>query len=178
MVSSNLENKIAVLVDGPNFGLNKLGTVNTAVLNFGNLAVKEVYINSCEGNNPDTAVKLSQAAGYRPYLGQGKDVDGDILVRGSELVMSARYEFIDALVIVGGDRDYLPLINKAKEYGRIIIGVANGGSYSQDLETSTNHFIKVSPKSYVIDGKTYSLEGTKKASEKPVRQTIQRKRAA
>ena len=66
---------------------------------------------------------------------------GDIQIVVDALEMALSSNSPDLFVIVGGDRDYVPLVQRLKRYGKVVIGIGLHDSTSQALTRVCNSFI-------------------------------------
>ncbi|MFB6099753.1 MAG: TIGR00288 family NYN domain-containing protein [Candidatus Nanohalobium sp.] len=130
----NGEPNVAVYVDGPNvvrkeFDLD-LDELREKVGEFGNIKVGKVFLNQYAS---DKLIEAIVSQGFEAALGLGgekakeSDVDVYMAVNAMESVFS---DDIDVVVLVTRDTDFLPVIQKAKEYGKetVIMGMDPGFS--------------------------------------------------
>ena len=130
----NGEPNVAVYVDGPNvvrkeFDLD-LDELRNKVGEFGNIKVGKVFLNQYAS---DKLIEAIVSQGFEAALGLGgekakeSDVDVYMAVNAMESVFN---DDIDVVVLVTRDTDFLPVIQKAKEYGKetVIIGMDPGFS--------------------------------------------------
>lgn len=130
----NGEPNVAVYVDGPNvvrkeFDLD-LDELREKVGEFGNIKVGKVFLNQYAS---DKLIEAIVSQGFEAALGLGgekakeSDVDVYMAVNAMESVFN---DDIDVVVLVTRDTDFLPVIQKAKEYGKetVIIGMDPGFS--------------------------------------------------
>jgi uncharacterized protein (TIGR00288 family) len=130
----NRDPNVAVYVDGPNvvrkeFDLD-LDELRGKVGEFGNIKVGKVFLNQYAS---DKLIEAIVSQGFEAALGLGgekakeSDVDVYMAVNAMESVFN---DDIDVIVLVTRDTDFLPVIQKAKEYGKetVIIGMDPGFS--------------------------------------------------
>ncbi len=130
----NRDPNVAVYVDGPNvvrkeFDLD-LDELREKVGEFGNIKVGKVFLNQYAS---DKLIEAIVSQGFEAALGLGgekakeSDVDVYMAVNAMESVFN---DDIDVIVLVTRDTDFLPVIQKAKEYGKetVIIGMDPGFS--------------------------------------------------
>jgi uncharacterized protein (TIGR00288 family) len=130
----NGEPSVAVYVDGPNvvrkeFDLD-LDELREKIEEFGNIKVGKVFLNQYAS---DKLIEAIVSQGFEAALGLGgekakeSDVDVYMAVNAMESVFN---DDIDVVVLVTRDTDFLPVIQKAKEYGKetVIIGMDPGFS--------------------------------------------------
>jgi len=73
-------------------------------------------------------------------------ISGVVKVKGNldiELVfrMLTSMNSYDEVVLMGGDSDYIPIINHLRNSGKTVVVVGRKGSVSMDLISSANRFI-------------------------------------
>lgn len=129
---------VAIFVDGPNM-LRKefmidLGEVRRTARKFGRIAIAKVYINQYAPEKLIEAVinegfECIMVLGQKADMETSADVDVTMATGAVDAIITKN---IDTLVIVTRDADFLPVIQKAKEYGKrtIIIGADTGFSAS------------------------------------------------
>lgn len=141
------EPRIGVFIDGPNvirkeFDLD-LDLLRERIDEMGNIKVGKVFLNQYASEKLIEAI-VSQ--GFEPALGLGgeKDKESDVDVYMAVNAMEAVYnDSIDIVVLVTRDTDFLPVIQKAKEYGKetVIIGMEPG--FSTALKNAADNVIEL-----------------------------------
>lgn len=121
------DRNVAILVDGPNilrkeFNID-LEDVRRIASRFGKIKVAKVFLNQYA---TEKLIEAVTNQGFLPMIISG-DVDVYMAVEGMELINDPT---IDVIVISTRDADFMPLIMKAKERGKItvVIGVEQGFS--------------------------------------------------
>ncbi len=130
------ENTVALFVDGPNM-LRKefmidLRELKKRVLQYGRVVVAKVFINQFA---PEKLIEAIINEGYKVEMilavqeDEANDVDVSVAVAATEAALM--YD-IDYIALATRDADFLPVIQKAKEYGKkvIILGAEPGFSAS------------------------------------------------
>ncbi len=129
---------VAIFVDGPNM-LRKefmidLGEVRRISRKFGRIAISKVFINQYAPEKLIEAVmnegfECNMVLGQKADMETSADVDVSMAAAAMEAILTKN---VDTVVIVTRDADFLPVIQKAKEYGKrtVIIGAEAGFSAS------------------------------------------------
>lgn len=127
---------VAVFVDGPNI-LRKeldidLDVIKKAVRVFGNMAVGKVFLNQYASNKLVEAV-VNQ--GFEAIITVG-DVDVSMAVDATECIFNPN---IDIIAFVTRDSDFLPVVVKAKRYGKeTVVCLAEEASAAALKNTADN----------------------------------------
>jgi uncharacterized protein (TIGR00288 family) len=126
--------KVAVFVDGPNM-LRKefmidLRELRRRLQKYGRLVIAKVFINQFAPEKLIEAI-INEGFECEMILAEHEDQDIDVMMAtyASEAIFTKN---IDVLAIVTRDADFLPVIQKAKEYGKrtIVLGAEPGFSVS------------------------------------------------
>ena len=130
------EPKVAIFVDGPNM-LRKEFSINLRDLRkrasrYGHVVIAKVFINQFA---PEKLIEAIINEGFEPKVvlamkeEDANDVDVSLAVEAIEAVLTKN---IDVLVLATRDADFLPVVQKAKEYGKkvVIFGAEPGFSAS------------------------------------------------
>ncbi len=138
---------VAIFVDGPNvvrkeFNLD-LDELREKTGEFGNIKVGKVFLNQYAS---DKLIEAIISQGFEAELGLGgekakeSDVDVYMAVNAIESVFN---DDIDTIVLVTRDTDFLPVIQKAKEYGKetVVIGMEPG--FSTALKNAADHVVEL-----------------------------------
>lgn len=138
---------VAIFVDGPNvvrkeFNLD-LDELREKTGEFGNIKVGKVFLNQYAS---DKLIEAIISQGFEAELGLGgekakeSDVDVYMAVNAMEAVFN---DDIDTIVLVTRDTDFLPVIQKAKEYGKetVVIGMEPG--FSTALKNAADHVVEL-----------------------------------
>ncbi len=129
---------IALFVDGPNI-LRKefqidLDLVKSRLQNKGNLKIAKVYINQF------ATQKLIEAIinkGFDPIV-TVTDVDVAMAVDSTEAIFN---QSVNTICLVTRDADFLPVITKAKKYGKDVIVMLVDDSASVSLKNTADELI-------------------------------------
>lgn len=153
MVLSKLKNSVrkgdnvGIFVDGPNvvrkeFDLD-LDELRMKTEEFGKIKIGKVFLNQYAS---DKLIEAIISQGFEAELGLGgekakeSDVDVYMAVNAVEAVFN---DDIDVIVLVTRDTDFLPVIQKAKEYGKetVVIGMEPG--FSTALKNAADHVVEL-----------------------------------
>lgn len=135
------DNNVAVVVDGPNM-LRKefmidLRELKRRVYKYGRMTIGKVFINQFA---PDKLIEAIINEGFEceMLMAAKEDVDVDvaIAVAGMEAVLT---KDIDVLVVVTRDADFLPLVQKGKEYGKKVIVMGAEPGFSVSLQNAADY---------------------------------------
>jgi len=143
MIKSKYEPaNIALFVDGPNmlrkeFSID-LRELKKRVSRYGRLVIAKVFINQFA---PEKLIEAIINEGFEPKIvlavkdEEGNDVDVALAVEAMEAILT---KDIQIIALATRDADFLPLIQKAKEYGKkaIIFGAEPG--FSSSLRNSAD----------------------------------------
>ena len=142
---------IAVFVDYDNIEIGVKSTLRrefdvSAVLDAlrerGDIVAKFAYANWSRQQNAtrqmaENAVQMVQ----RTPSPRGDKNAGDINLALDALEMAFRHSHVNAFAVVSGDSDFNPLVNKLKEYGKIVFIVGGKGFTSTILQQNCHEFI-------------------------------------
>jgi len=133
---------VAVFVDGPNmlrkeFAIN-LKDLRKRVSKYGHIVMAKVFINQFA---PEKLIEAIINEGFEPKVvlamkdEEANDVDVSLAVEAMEAVLA---KDIDVLVIATRDADFLPLIQKAKEYGKKVVVFGAEPGFSKSLQNAAD----------------------------------------
>lgn len=133
---------IGLIIDGPNilrkeFGIN-LDDVKAILENIGDIRIGKVLLNQYASQGLIEAIANQ---GFDPIV-----VAGDIDVRmGIEAMEIIYNDNVDTVALATRDTDFLPILVKAKEYGRdtIVIGAEPG--FSIALQNAADYVVVMGP---------------------------------
>jgi len=138
---------VAVFVDGPNvvrkeFDLD-LDNLRHVIEEYGKIKIAKVFLNQYAS---DKLIEAIMSQGFEADLGLGgeKDKESDVDVYMAANAMEAVFnDQIDTIVLVTRDADFLPVIQKAKEYGKetVIIGMTPG--FSTALKNAADNVVEL-----------------------------------
>lgn len=136
---------IGIFVDGPNM-LRKefmidLGEVRRIARKFGRVTIGKVFINQYA---PEKLIEAVINEGFECIMVLGEkssdntsaDVDVSMTVAAMEAIIT---KDIDAIVIVTRDADFLPVMQKAKEYGKWVVVIGAESGFSASLQNAADH---------------------------------------
>lgn len=153
MVLSKLKNSVSkgdnvgIFVDGPNvvrkeFDLD-LDALREKTSEFGNIKIGKVFLNQYAS---DKLIEAIISQGFEAELGLGgekakeSDVDVYMAVNAVEAVFN---DDIDVIVLVTRDTDFLPVIQKAKEYGKETVVMGMDPGFSTALKNAADHVVEL-----------------------------------
>ena len=132
------EPKVAVFVDGPNmlrkeFSIN-LRDLRKRVAKYGHIVIAKVFINQFA---PEKLIEAIINEGFEPKMvlamkeEDANDVDVTLAVEAMEAILT---KDIDILVLATRDADFLPVVQKAKEYGKKVVVFGADSGFSSSLQ--------------------------------------------
>jgi len=136
------ETKVALFVDGPNM-LRKefmidLRELRRRVQKFGKMMIAKVFINQFA---PEKLIEAIINEGYEcvVILAQqqedASDVDVSLAVSAIETVLTRD---VDVIALATRDADFLPVVQKAKEYGKKVIVLGAEPGFSSSLQNAAD----------------------------------------
>lgn len=136
---------VAIFVDGPNvvrkeFDLD-LDELREKTGEFGNIKIGKVFLNQYAS---DKLIEAIISQGFEADLGLGgekakeSDVDVYMAVNAMEAVFN---DDIDTIVLVTRDTDFLPVIQKAKEYGKETVVMGMNPGFSTALKNAADQVV-------------------------------------
>lgn len=143
MIKSKYEpENIALFVDGPNM-LRKEFSIDLRELKkrlsrYGRLVIAKVFINQFA---PEKLIEAIINEGFEPKVvlatkeDEGNDVDVTLAVEAMEAILT---KDIQIIALATRDADFLPLIQKAKEYGKKVIVFGAEPGFSSSLKNSAD----------------------------------------
>lgn len=141
------EDNVGIFVDGPNvvrkeFDLD-LDALREKTSEFGNIKIGKVFLNQYAS---DKLIEAIISQGFEAELGLGgekakeSDVDVYMAVNAVEAVFN---DDIDVIVLVTRDTDFLPVIQKAKEYGKETVVMGMDPGFSTALKNAADHVVEL-----------------------------------
>jgi uncharacterized protein (TIGR00288 family) len=134
--------KVAFFIDGPNmirkeFNLN-LKDLRKRIEKYGRIAVGKVFLNQFASEKLIEAVANE---GFETVIALGDpeqktDVDVSIAVHAMEAIYNPE---IDIIALSSRDADFLPLIQMAKERGKVTILIAVDSGLAISLKHASDH---------------------------------------
>ncbi len=139
------ENKVALLVDGPNL-LRKEFSVDLRELKkraekYGKILIAKVFINQFA---PEKLIEAIINEGFECVTvlseREESDVDVSLAVSAMEIIFK---KDVDVIVLATRDTDFLPVVQKAREYGKKTVLIAPNQEISSSLKNSVDKFEKL-----------------------------------
>lgn len=131
---------VAVLIDDENVGLGSVEWLFDQVSNLGRILVRRAYSDwSKGGDQRDQLLQL----GIEPVhvfrsSGSGKNAsDIRLAIDAIDLMFSSP---VDTFVVVSGDADFLPLVNKLRASGKMVVGAGREKSVSATLVKACDRY--------------------------------------
>lgn len=132
--------QIVFLVDGPNTIRKSIGVdLNEAlkeVKKYGNVKIAKVYVDQYAS---EKLIEAMINQGFEVEITSG-DVDVTMAVEGMEYVMQ---KDVDILALMTRDSDFIPVLKKAKKYGKHTIVAAVNSAFSVALKNTADVVIIV-----------------------------------
>ena len=129
---------IAVFVDGPNILRKELNVdldeIKKALMKLGNIKIGKVFLNQYAS---DKLVEAVVNQGFESIITVG-DVDVFMAVDATETIFN---NSIQAIAFVTRDSDFLPVLVKAKRYGKDTIVVLAEEASAAALKNTADHVI-------------------------------------
>lgn len=146
MVTLNTEQKlgeptIAVLIDFENVGLDAIQYLFDQLSDLGRVIVKRAYADwSVHRNKRDQLLEHGiEAAHYFHATRSGKNAsDIRLVIDAVDLVHTSS---IDTFVVVSSDSDFVPLVNKLRSSGKLVVGAGRRGITPVTLVKSCDRYI-------------------------------------
>lgn len=138
------DNSVAIFVDGPNM-LRKefmidLGEVRRIAKKFGRVAIAKVFINQFA---PEKLIEAVINEGFECIMVLGEqsaeessDIDVSMATAATEAIIT---KDINVVVIVTRDADFLPVLQKGKEYGKRVVVIGAEPGFSVSLKNAADH---------------------------------------
>lgn len=130
--------EIVLLIDGPNiirksFNID-LKEVKDEVGKYGNIRVSKIYLDQFAS---DKLIEAMVNQGFEPTITTG-DVDVTMAVEALEYLLTAK---IDVIALMTRDTDYIPVLRKAKLYGKQTMIIATDVAFSAALRNTADTVI-------------------------------------
>lgn len=141
MEKISTESQIAVLIDFENVGLSSIQGLFDQLSDVGRIIIKRAYADWSSSKTPrEQLFEL----GIEPVLifkstSRGKNSsDIRLAIDATELLFQST---VDTFVIVSSDTDFVPLINKLRAAGKVVIGAGSKETQSSNLVRSCDRYI-------------------------------------
>ena len=134
------EDRIAVLIDFENIGLNTIQKLFEQLAAYGKIALKRAYADwSTANKSNDQILELGiDAVHVLKSAEKGKNAcDIRLTVDAIELLFTSP---IDTFVIVSSDSDFIPLINKLRSSGKKVYGAGDKNKVLKKLPISCDQY--------------------------------------
>jgi uncharacterized protein (TIGR00288 family) len=135
---------VALFIDGPNmirkeFDIN-LDKLREKVESYGRIIVAKVFLNQFAS---EKLIEAIANQGFEPVIALGgesqEEGKSDVDVCMAVAAMEAVHKGIDTIVLVTRDADFLPLVQKAKEYGTEVVVIGKEPGFSTALKNSADY---------------------------------------
>ena len=143
--------KIAVFVDYDNIEIGvksatlqrelDISLVLDSLKERGDIVAKFAYADWASRRRQAADGRKRCANGAADPLPRGDKNGADINLALDALEMAFTHEHVNAFAIISGDSDFIPLVNKLKEYGKIIFVVGGRALTSTILQKNCHEFI-------------------------------------
>jgi uncharacterized protein (TIGR00288 family) len=151
MTSTETRHRIAVFIDFDNveFGVKStigqqfdIGLVLEAIKERGEIVTKVAYSDWKRAGDYSRVLTQHAIRMVQRNMTPGGDKNGaDITMALDALEMAFTHDHINAFVIVGGDSDFISLVEKLKQYGRKVIVVGGRQFTSLTMQKNCHEFI-------------------------------------
>jgi uncharacterized protein (TIGR00288 family) len=166
MVSLNTEQRlsepnIAVLIDFENVGLDSIQYLFDELSDMGRVIVKRAYADwSVHRNKRDQLLEHGiEAAHYFHATRSGKNAsDICLVIDAVELVHTSP---VDTYVVVSSDSDFVPLVNKLRSSGKLVVGAGRRDITPVTLVKSCDRYIYLDDGAAQVEEVTSQPEGKK-----------------
>jgi uncharacterized protein (TIGR00288 family) len=137
------DKRVAIFVDGPNM-LRKEFMVDLRELRkiaqkYGRVVLAKVFLNQFA---PEKLIEAVINEGFESIMvlaeNEEKAMDVDVSMASSALE-AALMKDMDYIVLASRDADYLPVIQKCKEYGRKVVIIGTEPGFSSSLRNAADH---------------------------------------
>lgn len=137
------ERSVALFVDGPNM-LRKefmvdLRELRKRIQRYGRITIAKVFLNQFA---PEKLIEAIINEGFESIMvlaeqeEEQSDIDVSLAVSVMETVLS---KDVDIIAIATRDADYLPVVQKAKEYGKKVIVIGAQPGFSASLRNAADY---------------------------------------
>lgn len=171
MVSLNTEQRlaeptIAVLIDFENVGLDHIQYLFDELSDMGRVIVKRAYADwSVHRNKRDQLLEHGiEAAHYFHATKSGKNAsDIRLVIDAVELVHTSS---VDTYVVVSSDSDFVPLVNKLRSAGKLVVGAGRRDITPVTLVKSCDRYIYLDDGADQVEEVTAQPDDTRKPSKR------------
>ena len=134
------ESQIAVLIDFENVGLNTIQGLFDALSDIGRIIIKRAYADWSGSKTPREQLfelGIEPILIYRSTKSGKNSSDIRLTIDATELLFQST---VDTFVIVSSDTDFIPLINKLRSAGKVVIGAGKKETKSNNLVRSCDRY--------------------------------------
>ncbi len=136
--------KVALFVDGPNM-LRKefmidLRELKRRTKKYGRIVIAKVFLNQFA---PEKLIEAVINEGFESIMvlaqqgeAEGSDVDVSLAVSAIEVVLT---KDVDIIALATRDADFLPVVQKAKEYGKKVVVLGAQPGFSSSLRNAADY---------------------------------------
>jgi uncharacterized protein (TIGR00288 family) len=138
------ESQIAVLIDFENVGLNQIQGLFDALSDIGRIIIKKAYADWSKSKAPREKLfelGIEPILIYRSTKSGKNSSDIRLTIDATELLFQST---VDTFVIVSSDTDFVPLINKLRSAGKVVIGAGR-------KETKSNNLVRACDRYFFLD---------------------------
>jgi uncharacterized protein (TIGR00288 family) len=134
---------VAIFIDGPNllrkeFAID-LREVKKRISKYGRVAIAKVFLNQFA---PEKLIEAIINEGFEPIITlaeaeeEKSDVDVSLAIAAMETIFTKN---VDVIAIATRDADFLPLVQKAKEYGKKVVVLGSEPGFSSSLQNAADY---------------------------------------
>jgi len=156
------EDRIAVLIDFENIGLNTIQKLFEQLATYGKIALKRAYADWSKANKSHEQILelgIDPIQVFRsPSKGKNSS-DIRLTIDAIELLFTSP---IDTFVIVSSDSDFIPLINKLRSFGKKVYGAGDKNKVLQGLPISCDRYFDLEQNNSVLMNENDSEKKEKK----------------
>ncbi len=134
------ESQIAVLIDFENVGINTIQGLFDALSDIGRIIIKRAYADWSSSKIPREQLfelGIEPILIYRSTKSGKNSSDIRLTIDATELLFQST---VDTFVIVSSDTDFIPLINKLRSAGKVVIGAGRKETKSSNLVRSCDRY--------------------------------------
>jgi uncharacterized protein (TIGR00288 family) len=137
---ASAESQIAVLIDYENVGFNTIQGLFDALSDIGRIIIKRAYADWSNAKTPREQLfqfGIEPIHIYRSTKGGKNSSDIRLTIDATELLFQST---VDTFVIVSSDTDFIPLINKLRSAGKVVIGAGRKGTASDNMVRACDRY--------------------------------------
>ena len=137
---ASADSQIAVLIDFENVGLNTIQGLFDALSDMGRIIIKRAYADWSHVKTPREQLfelGIEPIHIYKSTKGGKNSSDIRLTIDATELLFQST---VDTFVIVSSDTDFVPLVNKLRSAGKVVIGAGRKETTSGNLVRSCDKY--------------------------------------